>query len=166
MHIDLLNIKTDYVFKRVFGHIGNEEITKNFLSCILRQKISHIELEKNPILEKDLIDDKVGILDIKAEINQNTNVDIEMQIIDKKNSAQRIMFYCAKLFIKSLKTGKNYSSLKKSISILIADYELDELKEIPKYITKWNVREEDYSKIILTDVMEIYINLLTKVNTF
>lgn len=83
MRIDLLNIKTDYVFKRVFGHIGNEEITKNFLSCILRQKISHIELEKNPILEKDLIDDKVGILDIKAEINQNTNVDIEMQIIDK-----------------------------------------------------------------------------------
>lgn len=76
------------------------------------------------------------------------------------------MFYCAKLFIKSLKSGKNYSSLKKSISILIADYELDELKEIPKYITKWNVREEDYSKIILTDVMEIYINLLTKVNTF
>ena len=56
--------------------------------------------------------------------------------------------------------------LKKSISILIADYELDELKEIPKYITKWNVREEDYSKIILTDVMEIYINLLTKVKYF
>lgn len=162
MRIELLNIKTDYVFKRVFGYIGNEEITKDFLSCILRQKISYIELEKNPILEKDLMDDKVGILDIKAEINKNTNVDIEMQIIDKKNSAQRIMFYCAKLFIKSLKSGKNYSSLKKSISILIADYELSELKQIPKYITKWNFREEIYSKIILTDVMEVYIIELGK----
>ena len=166
LRIKLLNIKTDYVFKRVFGHIGNEDITKNFLSCILRQEVSNIELEKNTILEKDLIDDKIGILDIKAEINNNTNVDIEMQIIDKKNSAQRILFYCAKLFIKSLKSGKNYNSLKKSISILIADYELDILKEIPQYITKWNFREEDYSKIVLTDIMEIYINLLTKVNTF
>lgn len=155
--IKLLNIKTDYVFKCVFGYKGNEQITKNFLSCILGQKVSDIELEKNPILEKDLIDDKVGILDIKAEINKNTNVDIEMQIIDKKNSAKRILFYCAKLFIRSLKSGKNYNSLKKTISILIADYELDELKEVRKYLTKWNIREEDYSKIILTDAMEIYI---------
>ena len=113
LRIKLLNIKTDYVFKRVFGHIGNEDITKNFLSCILRQEVSNIELEKNTILEKDLIDDKIGILDIKAEINNNTNVDIEMQIIDKKNSAQRILFYCAKLFTKSLKSGKDYNSLKK-----------------------------------------------------
>ena len=155
--IKLLNIKTDYVFKRVFGYKGNEQITKNFLSCILGQKVSDIELEKNPILEKDLMDDKVGILDIKAEINKNTNVDIEMQIIDKKNSAKRILFYCAKLFIRSLKSGKDYNSLKKTISILIADYELDELKEVRKYMTKWNIREEDYSKIILTDAMEIYI---------
>lgn len=155
--IKLLNIKTDYVFKRVFGYKGNEQITKNFLSCILGQKVSDIELEKNPILEKDLIDDKVGILDIKAEINKSTNVDIEMQIIDKKNSAKRILFYCAKLFIRSLKSGKDYNSLKKTISILIADYELDELKEVRKYMTKWNIREEDYSKIILTDAMEIYI---------
>ena len=155
--IKLLNIKTDYVFKRVFGYKGNEQITKNFLSCILGQKVSDIELEKNPILEKDLIDDKVGILDIKAEINKSTNVDIEMQIIDKKNSAKRILFYCSKLFIKSLKSGKDYNSLKKTISILIADYELDELKEVRKYITKWNIREEDCSKIILTDAMEIYI---------
>ena len=155
--IKLLNIKTDYVFKRVFGYKGNEQITKNFLSCILGQKVSDIELEKNPILEKDLIDDKVGILDIKAEINKSTNVDIEMQIIDKKNSAKRILFYCSKLFIKSLKSGKDYNSLKKTISILIADYELDELKEVRKYLTKWNIREEDYSKIILTDAMEIYI---------
>ena len=34
---------------------------------------------------------------------------------------------------------------------------MDELKEVRKYLTKWNIREEDYSKIILTDAMEIYI---------
>ena len=31
------------------------------------------------------------------------------------------------------------------------------MKEVRKYITKWNIREEDCSKIILTDAMEIYI---------
>ena len=30
----LLNPKNDYVFKRLFGSVGNETITKNLLSCI------------------------------------------------------------------------------------------------------------------------------------
>ena len=166
MRIELLNIKTDYVFKRIFGHVGNEEITKDFLSSILKEKVSKIELDKNPILEKDLIDDKVGILDIKAEINDNTNVDIEMQIIDKNNSEKRILFYCAKLFTKTLKSGKDYNSLKKSIAILIANYELDSLEKIPKYITKWNFREETYPMHILTDTMEVYIIELKKFKKF
>ena len=34
--------------------------------------------------------------------------------------------------------------------------------KIEKYITKWNIREEEYQKIILTDVMEIYIIELPK----
>lgn len=52
--------------------------------------------------------------------------------------------------------------LEKSIVILITDYELKGLKKIEKYITKWNIREEEYQKIILTDAMEIYIIELPK----
>ena len=61
-----------------------------------------------------------------------------------------------------IKSGKDYNTLEKGIVILISDYELDVLKEIEKYITKWNIREEEYQKIILTDVMEIYIIELPK----
>lgn len=35
-----------------------------------------------------------------------------------------------------------------------------------KIHTKWEIKEEEYSKIVLTNVLEIHINLLTKVNTF
>ena len=62
----------------------------------------------------------------------------------------------------SIKSGEDYSTLEKGIVILISDYELDGLKNIEKYITKWNIREEEYQKIILTDVMEIYIIELPK----
>ena len=62
----------------------------------------------------------------------------------------------------SIKEGEDYSTLEKGIVILISDYELESLKEIEKYITKWNIREEEYQKIILTDVMEIYIIELPK----
>ena len=33
-------------------------------------------------------------------------------------------------------------------SILISNYELESLKEIEKYVSKWNLREEDYGNFI------------------
>ena len=49
---------------------------------------------------------------------------------------------------------------------MFIDFELEKLKEIPKYLTKWNIREETYSKIILTDVLELYIINLSKVEKY
>ena len=70
------------------------------------------------------------------------------------------------MYNNSIKQGADYENLEKSIAILITDYELEGLKEIEKYITKWNIREEEYQKIILTDVMEIYIIELPKFNRY
>lgn len=49
----------DYVFKRIFGYVGNEEITKGLLSAILKKKINSVNLAGNKILEKDLQEDKM-----------------------------------------------------------------------------------------------------------
>ena len=59
----------DYVFKRIFGHKGNEEITKGLISAIIKREIKSIKLDGKKILEKDLIDDKIGILDIRADLD-------------------------------------------------------------------------------------------------
>lgn len=85
-----------------------------------------------------------------------------MQVVDKKNIEKRILFYWSKMYSKSISVGDDYKKLGKSIAILITDYELEGLKEIKKYATKWNIREDEYQKIILTDVMEIYIIELPK----
>ena len=49
----LLNPKSDYVFKRIFGHVGNEEITKCLLEAILEKEVTDVELDNNKILEKN-----------------------------------------------------------------------------------------------------------------
>ena len=81
----LLNPKNDYVFKRIFGQIGNEDITASLISAIIDKKITNVKLDNNTILEKDLFDDKVGVLDIKAKIDNCINCDIEMQVVDKND---------------------------------------------------------------------------------
>ena len=59
---------------------------------IIPDKIEEIKLDCNPITEKELSEDRVGILDIKAKLNNNVNCNIEMQIVDKNNIEKRILF--------------------------------------------------------------------------
>lgn len=152
----------DYCFKRLFGHIGNERMTKDLLETILGKKIKKIDLDENPILEKDLKDDKVGVLDIKTTINENEICNIELQVVDQKNIEKRILYYWSKLYSTSIKKGEKYKKLKKTIAIVIANFELDKLKNIPEYHTKWQIREEKYQKIILTNLLELHILELPK----
>ncbi len=98
-------------------------------------------------MPKDILDDKVGILDVKVKIDNNINCDIEMQVVDKKNIEKRILFYCSKMYVQSIQAGKDYIKLQKSIAILISNYALPPLKDIKKYVTKWNLREEDYGNV-------------------
>ena len=85
----LLNPKIDYVFKRIFGRVGNEEITTALIQAITKTKISDLKLDNSTILERDIIDDKIGILDIKGKIDNNINCNIEMQVADRKNAEKR-----------------------------------------------------------------------------
>ena len=152
----------DYVFKRIFGYTGNESITKSLLSSILGQEIKEINLDENTFLEKDILDDKLGILDIKATINTNIICDIEMQVVNQKDIEKRILFYWSKLYNSNIKAGKNYNVLKRTIVIMFMNDTIDSLKEIPKYHTQWNIREKEFWNTVLTDVFELHILELPK----
>ena len=160
-NIDEFMVPTnDYIFKRIFGYVGNEKITKSLLEAILKTNINSISLEGNTILEKDLASDKLGILDIKVILENKIPCDIEIQVIPFDNIPKRLLFYWSKLYSKTINSGDSYNALQKSIVILIADFDFkkfENLKNISKFHTKWQIREETLSQYILTDVLEIHI---------
>lgn len=159
----LLNPKNDYVFKRIFGYIGNEDITKGLLNAIIDDvQIESLTLDCKEILEQDLKNDKFGVLDIKAIIDGKIQCDIEMQIIDRKDIENRLLFYWSKLYSKSISIGENYINAPKSIVIIFTDYEITALEEIKKYFSKWHICEDEYKNVILTKNFEIYIIELPK----
>ena len=160
------NPTNDYIFKRLFGHVGNEEITKALLKAILKKKIEKIDLDKNRILEKDLSSDKLGILDVRATIDNEDDIDIEMQVTDHKDIQERTLFYWSKLFSRKIVSGEDYKDLKKVVIILITKYEIEELKKIEKTLTKWQIREETFPKEVLTNKLEFYILELDKLEKY
>lgn len=52
----LLRVTNDYVFKKIFGKKGNEDITKEFLRAVTNRCFESINLEETPILERDLLE--------------------------------------------------------------------------------------------------------------
>ena len=83
--------KMDIIFQAIFGEVGSENITKDFLEKILKRKIEKISLDKNPILRRELKDDKLGVLDIITELDGKEKCNIEMQLItqQQQNSITR-----------------------------------------------------------------------------
>ena len=162
----LLKPKIDYVFKRIFGYVGNEQITANLLSAILDEDIVNVNLDCNTFLQQDIFDDKLGILDVRAKTDNGVEFDIEMQVVKQKSIVKRLLYYWSKMYTKQIKSSENYEKLNKCVIILIADFELDELEDIKKYITKWVIKEKYYGKKILTDVFELCILELPKVSKY
>ena len=155
--------KMDIIFQAIFGEVGSENITKDFLEKILKRKIEKISLDKNPILRRELKDEKLGVLDIVTELDGKEKCNIEMQLIDKNNIIERMLYYWSKMYTKQIKAGDDYNKLEKTIVILIADFNIKGLEEV-EYHSTWKIIETNsVKKLILTDKFELDIIELSKI---
>ena len=155
--------KMDIIFQAIFGEIGSENITKDFLEKILKRKIEKISLDKNPILRRELKDDKLGVLDIVTELDGKEKCNIEMQLIDKNNIIERMLYYWSKMYTRQIKAGEDYDKLEKTIVILIADFNIKGLEKV-EYHSTWKIIEANsVKKLILTDKFELDIIELSKI---
>ncbi len=117
----ILPLTNDYVFKRIFSKEECNSELKDLLEGILGIKIEKVEV-KNPEIPKNILDEKLARLDIKAKINDEITLDIEMQTSDEYNLENRSLVYLSKLINPQLKPGDIYQKLKKTIVIWILNF--------------------------------------------
>ena len=153
-----LQLTNDYIFKRLFSKKGNEDILKDLLESILEIAIEKVEVMQEIELERVDIKDKLGILDIRAIINENITVDIEMQMVDEKNMIERTLFYWAGLYYTGLKRGQDYKLNNKVITINILMYNIFKKEN---YHTIATIRDNENNEKI-TDRLEIHFIELPK----
>ncbi|MCI9246119.1 MAG: Rpn family recombination-promoting nuclease/putative transposase [Clostridia bacterium] len=158
----MLSPKLDIVFQALFGDVGSEKITGRFLRSILKQEVSEVDLSQNIVLRREQEDDKLGILDIIAKVNEKEYCNIEMQLVDTGEIRERILYYWSKIYARQLKKGQKYRELEKTIVILIANFEIKGLEDL-KYHTEWKIMDKETRKVILTDKFELRIIELPKI---
>ena len=153
-----LKVTNDYIFKKIFAKKGNESLLQDLLNSILQIKIKSIEVIADANLERQLESNKLGILDIKAKVDEDTIIDIEIQIINRYNMIERTLFYWSGLYYNVLQKGEDYKEIKKVIAINILDY--NEFDEGPYHEIAKLRREYLYK--ILTDKIEIHFIQIPK----
>ena len=147
----------DFIFKKLFGEKGNEDILLSFLNAVLKrtcaEPIEKVSILENKELTKELIEDKTGIIDVRARTAKGEEIDIEVQLTNQGNMEKRTIFYLSKLYVSGIKQGEDYAKLPRVITINLLDFEVLGTKGYHSSFHFWEDEEKDY---MLTDVAEIH----------
>lgn len=149
----------DFIFKKIFGENKNAELLKDLLESILTDiKIYKVEVNKDISLERKMLTDKLGILDVIATLNDNTKVNIEMQVKNYYNTVERSLFYGTGIYHENLDSGEDYRDIPHSISIWITDYNVFEDGPFHERARL----KRDFENKILTEKLQLHYIQLPK----
>ena len=153
---ELLKPKLDVVFRALFRE-ENKNLTESLISDIIGKNIKIKTTDLNRHLDIKIAEQKLGIMDLRTELEDGTKCNIEIQLQMREHENERFLYYWADAYSRQLRRGEEYSRLHKTISIIILDHEIKELKGIEELDTKWQIRDNKTGKKLLTDHLEIII---------
>ena len=161
------NLLNDFAFKYVFGEDCKEanDALKSLLTVFLERKVNHVVV-KNSEMVKDYSKMKNSRLDLLVEFDDQTTVDLEMQLRQTKDHLpNRFNYYLARLHGSQDMEGKSYSQLKETIVMIFFNLILVDDDEICSTFTmrKWSgipfVKEtEDRMKIRTVEMAKLDVN--------
>ncbi|MEM9463190.1 MAG: Rpn family recombination-promoting nuclease/putative transposase, partial [Myxococcota bacterium] len=112
--MDLLDPTLDLVFKRLLTR--EPSLLIDMLTGLLARPISSVDI-LNPEIPGELPFDKLVALDIRARLDDDSRVDLEMQRRPDPDLAERMIHYTARNYSTQLRRGDGYHQLKRTTGI-------------------------------------------------
>ena len=126
----------DYMFRAVLQK--NKKVLKELICAPLHLKhdeVSSVEIT-NPIILGETITDKDFMLDIHVSLNNNTNINLEMQVQNLGNWTERSLYYLCRNF-DTLNSGDDYKEATSAIHIGFLDFTL--FPEVPEFYATYRM---------------------------
>jgi predicted transposase/invertase (TIGR01784 family) len=158
-----LDPKVDYAFKKVFGSDVNKPVLLNLLEAVLTPpsdpRIVDLDL-LNPFNDKEALDDKLSVLDIKARDKHGRLYNVEMQMVSPRTYPERVLYYWAVLHGQQMHEGFDYTALRTTISISFVNSVL--FPQVPDYHLDFQVRSSRHPELIFSAQQSIHVVELPK----
>ena len=129
----------DYMFHAALQK--NPKVLKSLVCSMLRLRLQEIRSIQiiNPIILGETVDEKTFILDINIVLNDNTLINLEMQVENLYNWEERSLSYLCCTF-DQLQKGEEYSSAKPVIHISFLDF--TPFPEYPEFYASYQFMNE------------------------
>lgn len=152
--MEIVSPKYDFCMKEL---LAREVIRKYFISDVLDIPVEEIRSVRlmTPFLFKRSRRQKQGIVDVLVEFNNDTKINIELQVRCCLDWDRRNLFYLAKMFTEDLRSGDDYSELKRCVGISILDFNLTQSKQ---YHSVYRLRDEsgnEFSDLFKLHMIEL-----------
>jgi predicted transposase/invertase (TIGR01784 family) len=143
--------KVDIAFKKIFGVEENKDLLISLINSIVGEEdqVADVTL-LNPYNPKSFKQDKLSILDIKAQGVDGKRFNIEIQISDEADYDKRALYYWAKLYTEQLKSSQGYDKLSKAIGIHILNF--TSIPETKNYHNVFHIKEKSNNLIYFKDL--------------
>lgn len=154
--LKIVSPKSDFCLKEL---LSNTVVLRHFISDVLgipAEQIRSLRLA-GTFLWKRYKNQKLGILDVMAEMNDDTKIDIELQVKMSRFWDKRQLFYLAKMYTSELRFGEDYDRLKRCVCISILDFPLTDSAE---YHRVYRLRDREGGEF--SDAFEIHVLELNK----
>ena len=160
--------------KRSLHFFYHKNVLRSIVCACLKLDAGDVQdiVVQNPIELGEAIDDKTFILDIHVLLNNNTIINLEMQVLDLKDWPERSLSYLARSYDNVAK-GDEYINVKPVYHIgflnytifpeypeFFAKYRMMNLKNHHVYTTKFNLYVVDLTQIELATQEDIDTGLV------
>jgi len=140
--MEKLSPRIDLVFKKLFGVEENKDLLISLINSIVSEEDQVVDVTiLNPYNAQNFKQDKLSILDIKAQGIDGKRFNIEIQISDEADYDKRALYYWAKLYTEQLKVAQDYSTLSKAIGIHILNF--TSIPQAKNYHNVFHITEKD-----------------------
>jgi len=144
-----MDLRVDFAFKTFVE--GNPDALISLLNAIfanakIKRVVKSVRL-KNPSLDKKSIEDKLSILDVRAELDDGTDILIEMHLHGISQIKAKIIRSWARAYGEELEAGQKYASQLPTVAIAFVDGAVDPI-ETPQSIKDKSASSKDISSKI------------------
>jgi len=157
--MNFLDVKTDYAFKKVFGSVGSKGKLLSFLNSIIYEN-SSLKIKDLTIVDPYTIPMLYGMkdtfVDVKAILNNDTTVIIEMQVLNHNGFEKRVLYNAAKNYSIQLNKAEDYHLLNPVIALTIVDFTMFDNDNV---INRFKLLEKDTMIEYTDDIELVFVEL-------
>ena len=153
----LMDLRVDYAFKLVFG-TGDTLFLASLLNAVFADKNTGRVIKSlailNPHLEKRSENDKLSILDVKAQLDDGTTVLVEMHLYDLYDLKYKTIRSWARAYGEGLSGGEGYRTQPPVVCVAFANGQVGKSRE--KRVHKCCKIMDMDEKTVFSDALELH----------